>query len=342
MATPTDAPIADLLEEAVRLATEGNAAAAGACALEAAALLPQGDPDRHRTFASAAALLTDAGQHSMAAEAWAGAANDAPDTAATVRALAGEGESARRAGIWWRAIDALERALAIADDVDPGSLDAAVIAQNLAMTCKYTGRFSEAEALHRRALATAEAHDHRDLVATVCHNLGGLAHARGDHAAGIPWARRSVRERSFLDDPLGLAADRGALAGLLIDAGEIDEARRLLESARLTFVAHLGEDHDEVAVVDGNLANVALAAGDLAGAEHRARAALRIKERRMGANHPELAVTLTTLGTVRRRRGDDREAVRLHRRALAVLRPAVEPDHPLLRTIEDNLAKAER
>jgi tetratricopeptide (TPR) repeat protein len=333
--------VAELLEEAARLAGNGEAVAAGALALEAAALLPAGDPDRHSAFASAGALLAAAGRHAMAADAWAGAAADAPDDTVRARDLTAEGEAARLAGMWWRAIDAHEWALALAEANNGSSVETAIIAQNLAMTFKYTGRFDEAESLYQRALAIAEDCGERQLVAAICHNLGGLAHARGDHAAGIPWARRSVREREPLDDPVGLAADRGALAGLLIDAGQLDEARQLLDAARHVFVEHLG-DHHEVAVVDGNLAAVALARDDLAAAERHARAALGAKERHLGPDHPELAVTLTTLGTIRRRRGDRREAARLHRRALAVLRPSVVPGHRVLRTIEHNLATATR
>lgn len=338
--TPTEDRVAELLEEASRLAGNGEPVAAGVLALEAAALLPAGDPDRHSAFASAGALLAAAGQHAMAADTWAGAASDAMDDMVRARDLTAEGEAARLAGMWWRSVDAHEQALALAEASRGSSVDTAIIAQNLAMTFKYTGRFDEAEQLYRRALAIAEDCDERQLVATICHNLGGLAHARGDHAGGIPWARRSVREREPLDDPVGLAADRGALAGLLIDAGQLDEARQLLDAACHVFVERLGEDHHEVAVVDGNLAAVALARDDLAAAERHARAALGVKERHLGRDHPELAVTLTTLGTIRRRRGDRREAARLHRRALAVLRPSVVPGHPLLRTVEHNLMTA--
>ena len=60
----------------------------------------------------------------------------------------------------------------------------------------YISRFDEAESLYRRALAIAERIGERRLIASVCHNLGGIAHARGDHAAGIRWARRSVQVRN--------------------------------------------------------------------------------------------------------------------------------------------------
>lgn len=333
---------AELLEEAARLADNGDDAAAGVLALEAAALLGPGTPDRHSAFVSAATLLATAGRHSMAADAWAGAAADAPDDATRALTLSAEGDSARLAGLWWRAVNAHEQAFALAAATDASQLSMAVIAQNLAVTLKYVGRFDDARSLYRRALEIAEGQGDRRLTATICHNLGGLAHASGDYRTGIRWARRSVHERQLLDDALGLAADRGALAGLLVDVGELEEASDLLAAVRRVLVDHLGEDHHEVAVVDGNLAAVAMARGDLATAERHARAALRVKERCLGVDHPELGVTLTTLGSIRRLRGDRREAQRLHGRALAVLAPAVDPSHPLLRTIEDNLTKAQR
>lgn len=337
MQAVTEDRVADLLERAAALAAAGEAAEAGAIALEAAALLPIGDPDRHDTLVSAAQLLDRGGRHDAAADAWATAAADAPDDAARVRARTAEGEAARLAGQWARAAEVHARALAHAESAFGETLETAAVAQNLAVVFKYTGRFSEADALYHRALAIAEDAGDDHLVAVICHNLGGLGHARGDHAAGIPWARRAVAVREQLDEPLGLAADRGALAGLLIEAGEVVEAAEQLSAAREVFVAYLGEDDHEVAVIDGNLATVALRTGDLRAAEGHARAALAGKERRLGEGHPELAVTLTTLGTIRRRRGDAAGAVALHRRARDLLAPAVEPDHPLLRTIEENL-----
>ena len=259
---------------------------------------------------------------------------------ARLKLLTAEGESARRGGQWSKAVDAQLRAVALAETRFGDSVEAAVAAQNLAMTFRYTGRFADAEVLYLRALTLAESVGDAELVAGICHNLGGLAHARGDAAAGIPWARRSVAIREEGGEPLALAADRGALAGLLIDTGDLDEAAALLESARKVFVTHLGEYDYEVAVVDGNLATIALRRDDLPGAEQRACAALAGKERRLGSAHPELAVTLTTLGTVRRRRGDAAAAVELHRRALAVLTPVAEAGHPLQRAIEENLSVA--
>ena len=233
------------------------------------------DPERPEVFMLAAQLFDRVGRAAEAADAWAQSAAESSDDGFRVRALNAEGQSARLTGDWGRAAAAHSRALQLSESTFGETLETAAIAQNLAMVFKYTGRFDEARALYIRALATAEAGNDQRIVAVICHNLGGLAHARGDHAEGIPWARRSVEVRERLDDPLGLAADQGALAGLLIDAGELDEAAELLHDARAVFVAELGEDDHEIAVVDGNLATIALRRNDLSTAERHARAAWR-------------------------------------------------------------------
>ncbi len=211
------------------------------------------------------------------------------------------------------------------------------------MMLKYTGGFAEAEGLYRRALEVAIAAGDEAFAAVICHNLGGLSHASGMAAEGVRWARRGLKLREGIaENPLALAGDEGALAALLIEIGEFQEAEALLLRSRATFGDYLGTEHHEVAVVNGNLALLALERGDLVAAEKYATDALAGKEAVLGSSHPELAPTLTTLGTIRRRAGDCSGAITLHQRALAVLVPQVEAGHPLLVTIRANLEVAAR
>jgi Flp pilus assembly protein TadD len=89
----------------------------------------------------------------------------------------------------------------------------------LAIICKYTGRFRFGEVLYRRALALVETQPGRDhpMATAIHHNLGGVAHARGDFAAAEPHARRTVQIRAAALSPahLAVAADRAAWAAVL-------------------------------------------------------------------------------------------------------------------------------
>lgn len=78
-------------------------------------------------------------------------------------------------------------------------------------------------------------------LATLCHNLGGLEHARGQHARGEPWARRAVllREAALGPDHPVVAEDVAALAAILDGLGQRDEAEALYWRAIRTFELRL-------------------------------------------------------------------------------------------------------
>ena len=66
------------------------------------------------------------------------------------------------------------------------------------MTYKYVGRFAEADDAYGergRSSRRCQGTDPEDLAA-LFHNLGGLAHARGDFEAAEPLARRAIEIRS--------------------------------------------------------------------------------------------------------------------------------------------------
>lgn len=255
--------------------------------------------------------------------------------------MAGRGEAARCSGAWAQAEAAHEAALALAEvTLGPDADGTARIAHNLAVIYKYTGRFDQADQLYQRALTVATARHDDAFAATICHNLGGLAHARGAYAEGVPWARRSVALRVASDaDPVTVAADCGALA-----AGRARPARRG------SFAAHPGagipspSSSAPSTTWSGSSRATSPPCGWPAvtwpprsaratGAEDQA-ACARNNPSGTGA-HPHHA------GTIRRKRGDHAQARDLHQQALALLEPAVDATHPLLKTIRDNLSVAQ-
>ncbi|MCE5288945.1 MAG: tetratricopeptide repeat protein [Nocardiaceae bacterium] len=253
--------------------------------------------------------------------------------------LVNAGRLARLRGNYRMAERLLRSAIAAAK---PHSESDVCSRNELAILFKYTGRFAEAEALYRQALAILETANGDPLsAAAIYHNLGGLAHARKDYVGAEEPARRAVeiRLRTLGPRHIDTAADQAALAAILDGLGRVDEAEQLLRTALETFEQRVNDY--EVAVTLGNLAVIVQRRGDLLAAESMQRRALAIRESMQGPTHPELAVPLSNLAVTLTRQGRHDEAVPLLRRALALAKVAIEPTHPNLAILRNNVAKAE-
>lgn len=264
-------------------------------------------------------------------------------TRVVVNGLRHRGARCRLKGDIKAAVRAYQAALAIGERSLPtDALLTAQVRNDLAVLLKYTGRFVEAGELYESALKVFAARFGREHpeVATILHNLGGLAHAAGRPADGEGPAREALRVRRQVLGPNhpATAADGAALAGILIAMDRDDEAAQLLEHAFEVFV-HSGPMHLEVGITVGSLGAIDARRGDLDRAEARVRQALRIKEQQMGAHHLELVPTLGTLGVISRRQGNLAEARRLYQRGIALLDGRVAPDHPHLASLRSNLLK---
>lgn len=117
--------------------------------------------------------------------------------------------------------------------------------------CKLRGDHAAGVAACERSLAIsvdALGADSVD-VATVHHNLGAILHAADPPGAAEVHARRAVaiRASALGGEPPAAVADRSALAAILIDLGELDEASQLLEAGFDFFIRRYGKDHLDVA-----------------------------------------------------------------------------------------------
>lgn len=237
----------------------------------------------------------------------------------------------------------------VASDADPGDLRAAIelvhALDEQGVLNKFSGDFQSSEAAYWRALdllTTVAGPDHPD-VATLNHNLGGLAHARGDGPAAEAFARRSVQlhERSLGADHLATVLDRSALAAVLDQRGATADAEAMLRDCAERLERTLGASHRELAVVLNNLAAIAQRGGRLDEAEALYRRTTAIKERTLGPESPSLAITLNNLATVQRRQGRLGDAAACYSRALDILLASAGPDHPHVEVIRRNLARLE-
>jgi tetratricopeptide (TPR) repeat protein len=155
-------------------------------------------------------------------------------------------------------------------------------ANALGVAYKYAGDFDAAEAAYQRAMAAAGGLQDADplTLAGLLHNLGGLAHSRGDAAAGIPLAEQGLALRA---GALGtahpdVARDDNALGALYHLAGRYDDAGLAYTRALAVFQDCCGPDHFEVAMTCANLAVLHADQGCFPAAESVGRRALRILE----------------------------------------------------------------
>ena len=209
---------------------------------------------------------------------------------------------------------------------------------DLGVVHKFQGRLDEAAAVYKRALTIVEGSGDLNDQATLLHNLGGLEHARGHHAAGEPLARRSVEIREKVLGPSHptVAADRAAWGALLEGLGRLEEAERAYADAFAVFETQLGPDSLEVASSLTALAGVWRAWGHRDEAETAYRRAAEIRKKKLGANHFDLALTLNNLGMLLAERGQLDEAIVQVSRAAETLATSLGPDHPNTRIAAEN------
>lgn len=233
----------------------------------------------------------------------------------------------------------LQRAVRLAEDLGASHDQLSVTCNELAVLYKYTGRFDDAAVLYERALAPLIARGDGETIeaATLYHNIGGLAHARGAYADGEAPARLAVRirEAALGSDHPDVAADAAALAGILEGLGRIGEARDIYERALGIYRRVYAGDHYETAYALSALAGTERDAGDLGSAETHYREALAIRERLLGPRHPDVAMTLHNLAALLNATGRRQEARELSARAVAIFEAHLNATHPKVATARE-------
>jgi tetratricopeptide (TPR) repeat protein len=234
----------------------------------------------------------------------------------------------------------LERASAEFGEV---SLAVVSAANALGVVYKYASDFDGAEAAYRRAAGAAAGLTDADplLEAGLLHNLGGLAHARGDAAAGIPLAERgaALRAEALGPDHPDVARDLNALGALYHLAGRLGDAARAYRQALAVFQDRYGPDHFEVAMTCANLAVLHGDQGDFAQAESVGRRSLRILTAVLGPRDAEVGLTLLNLAAAVAGQDRKAEAAALAARAAEILAAKLPPGHPELLAAAEAVAR---
>jgi CHAT domain-containing protein/Tfp pilus assembly protein PilF len=230
---------------------------------------------------------------------------DNPDTAITLANLARVLDRQGKSG---------QLALGSSATTGTGAAAGSAESQQLAAQAQSAasqGDFSQAEALHRRALAIHEKElgaDHPTTLATLT-NLGNVMLLQGKFKEAEQVFRRvlAAREKVLGPDHPDVAVSLNNVANSLFEQSKQDElsaapARRL-RGASEAMQRQTSET------------------------ENLYRRALAIQERQLGPNHPSVAATLNNLAVLLAGRGRYADAEPMHKRALAIAEKSLGPNH---------------
>ncbi|MFJ9752777.1 tetratricopeptide repeat protein [Streptomyces chartreusis] len=232
----------------------------------------------------------------------------------------------------------LRQAIADVPQGRHGHLEAALAWNALGVVGKYQGRYEEAEEAYRQAEShLAQTRQAGLLRATLAHNLGGLAFARGDHTCGEEHAYRAVRLRAKLlgKGHVDVVADRAARAALLAQQGRLEEAAEDFAAAMAAYERIFGQEHPEWAVNANNLGVVEARRGNSRRAEKLLLRSLTVKEKVLGPDAVDVATTLVNLIDLYSRSARTEEAWRLLKRAQAIADRRVGREHPLAKAVAE-------
>ena len=231
------------------------------------------------------------------------------------------------------ALDACQSALVVAQ-LMPNfpTLDAAIVNIRLSDSFRALGRYEEAEAPARSALALVEKLNGRssEEMASGLNRLASVLQDRGklDDAEKLFREALTTLELVLGTKHLDVASLLSNLGLLLYHRGQLDEAESLLRRALATKEAAMGKDHPVTAAALSNLAAVLTDRGKLAEAEPLLRRALPIIEASAGKDSVETAKSLGNLAVVLMSYGQTEEAEDLLRRSLTIKQTVLGVTHP--------------
>jgi eukaryotic-like serine/threonine-protein kinase len=218
------------------------------------------------------------------------------------------------------------------------------VGNHLAVVLNAQGKYVEAEAEQRRALALLEealGPDHPD-VAGAQNNLAVVLSSQGKYEQAEAEYRRTLVQwaNALGPDHPNVAICRTNLAVTLEAQGKYDEAETEYGRALAGLERALGPEHPDVATIRHNLANAHFSQGKHAEAEAEHRRALVLREQLLGSEHVDVAMSRISLAVVLNAQGKHGLAEAEQRRALVPLEKALGPDHADVAAARHGLAIA--
>ncbi|MCD6032016.1 MAG: adenylate/guanylate cyclase protein [Thermomicrobiales bacterium] len=195
------------------------------------------------------------------------------DRRGAARALLTLGHVADRQGDLTAAASRFEDALALGREIDDSAVIAAALG-NLGIVADQQGAYMRAAERYEEALALFRQLGDRRREAASLDNLGIVARAQGRLADATRFYEEAMAVRRAVGDAWGIAATLGNLGVVTHQGGDLDQARDYYEQSLQGFRT-LG-DRRGIANTLGNLGVVARQVGDLARAAALQREALQI------------------------------------------------------------------
>lgn len=176
-------------------------------------------------------------------------------------------------------------------------------------------------------------------LAATLQSLGQLRMQAKEYAAAQEQFERALRmrERTLGREHASLVPTLTALASIHETRGELEPAEELLRRALEINEQQLGAAHPEVATTLHNLAKLLFKRRDFTKADRLLIRLLEIK-RALGKEHPEVAAVLASLAKLRQVVGKHDQGEQLWRQALAIREKHFAPNDPLLATTLEQLA----
>ena len=212
----------------------------------------------------------------------------------------------------------------------------------LAIVLQYQGKYKEAEAMNRRALAGLEeklGEDHPDTLTSVS-NLASMLQYQGKYEEAEVMNQRALagtEEKLGMDHPDTLTSVSN-LASVLQAQGKYEEAEAMNRRALAGYKEKLGEGHPDTLTSVSNLALVLQYQGKYEESETMNWRALAGREEKLGEGHPSTQTSVSNLASVLQYQGKYEESEAMNRRALARKEEKLGEGHPDTLTSVSNLA----
>jgi tetratricopeptide (TPR) repeat protein len=219
----------------------------------------------------------------------------------------------QKKGEWERAIEYLERSLAVFKKVDDEHRMSFTF-NNLGLVYKAKGEWDKAIEYYQRSLAISEKVGDEHLMATTFNNLGLVYQDKGEWDKAIEYYQRSLAISEKMGDEHLMAITLNNMGSVYQDKGEWDKAIECFERD-LEITQRIGDEYG-IATTFNNLGLVYQDKGEWDKAIKYYQRSLAIKEK--VGDERGMAPTFNNLGEVYRVKGEWDKAIEYYQRSLEI------------------------